>query len=441
MASLVLPDHDGQQGNYKNALNALLQRITGQSMGKTDITYDVVQHGSAYQCTTTINCLDGQQASGDMKASEKEAEQEAALQAILALEQDLKTMGYSITDRTLDVPPMLMQAVITAGIASEGQDISEALTDAAIKAIMHGVITKVVGRKLDKGDITYNFESSATAGMFHATLTLPSIPGELGTTTWQGADSPFRRDSQLDCALKALDSILTDPVGVGLDLTGMVNIRTSAEKKAKEKASKREKQAASSGPLGFGGKGGKGKGGFGKTKYASKGGCKGGFPSGAQSGAQDGWVWMGPGPPPSDQNMEGGELEQTAESYAQTLLQMNALGLPAGMLEIFSQGFNFGNMGAGGKSKGKGGKAGNGKGPRKRISDEPCTGDVVVWKEKFGMIQPHFEVSHPHASKHEGKIYVNARDVEGGELFEGQSVTFFVYDDGKGLGAEEVAGF
>ena len=51
---------------------------------------------------------------------------------------------------------------------------------------------------------------------------------------------------------KALDAILTDPLGAALDLAGAVNVRAPGEKKAKEKAAKREKYAAMFGPLGCG---------------------------------------------------------------------------------------------------------------------------------------------------------------------------------------------
>merc|ERR1719253_372559 len=113
-------------------------------------------------------------------------------------------------------------------------------------------------------------------------------------------------------------------------------------------------------------------------------------------------------------------------------------------MEIFAQGFNVGQSGGMKGAFGKGSKAKGGKASvRKRISEEIATGDVVVWREKFGFIAPHIDIDvsqHPNAAKQEGRLYVNAKDVEGGVLVEGQSVTFHVYDDGKGLGAEEVTG-
>lgn len=473
MAHIVLPDHDGQQNNYKNVLGALLQRITGKSMGKTDITFEVVEYGTEFQCTATLVCLDGQQASGELKPTYKDAEQHAALQAVLALEADLKNMGYSISERAVEIPTSVRQAAVAAGIVGEHQNVGEALTDAAIKAMLRTVVHKLLDRELEAGDLHYDFERAAAPGMYNGTLKLPNLPGVLGLTEWKGSDSPFKRDSQLDCSLKALDAILSDPLGACLDLAGSVNVRAPGEKKAKEKAAKREKYAAMFGPLGCGFKGGKGKGKIGKTLggtiFASKGGkgkggCSGKAKAGVNNsmqnamnmqsvfqagfnamqgmqgmqgqggGQNEGWVWMGPGPPPS------------APPPVANPMQNMMMNLPPGMMEIFSSGFKFGQAGsmgsngAFGKGRAKGGKSS----VRKRISEEIATGDVVVWREKFGFIAPHIDIDvsqHPNAAKQEGRLYVNAKDVEGGVLVEGQSVTFHVYDDGKGLGAEEVTGF
>lgn len=448
MTHFVLPDHDGQQNNYKNVLGALLQRITGKSMGKTDVTFDVVEYGvETFQCTTTLVCLDGQQASGELKSNPKDAEQHAALQAIMALDQDLKNMGYSISERALDIPTSVRQAAVAAGIVGQHQKVGDALTDSAIKAMLRTVVHKVLNRELEAGDLHYDFERAAVPGMHHATLKLPNLPGVLGMTEWRGSDSPFKRDSQLDCSLKALDTILSDPLGALVALApGEVNVRAPGEKKAKEKAAKREKYTAMFGPLGCGFKGGKGKGGktLGGTIFAGKAG-KSGKGKGGCGGKNFSNAMQ------NFNNKADLDLIQNAMQGGggdQNMILMNLLQNMPGMMETFSSGFNWGSnnpntKGAGckgGKARGKGGK-----GARKRISEDVFTGDVVVWKEKFGFIAPHIEVDpakHPNAAKHEGRLYVNAKDVEGGlELFEGQPVTFHIYDDGKGLGAEQVTGF
>lgn len=77
--------------------------------------------------------------------------------------------------------------------------------------------------------------------------------------------------------------------------------------------------------------------------------------------------------------------------------------------------------------------------PRKRVTTVPVSGKVVVWNKKWGWIKPEEKPSHEKASKHEGKIYVHANDLIGTDVLEkGKEVTFHIYADDNGLGAEEV---
>jgi len=63
---------------------------------------------------------------------------------------------------------------------------------------------------------------------------------------------------------------------------------------------------------------------------------------------------------------------------------------------------------------------------------------VLQWKRKFGWIEPDESLDHPEAFKNNWRIYVNVLDVSSGVLYSGARVSFFVYSDGKGLGAEDV---
>jgi len=258
-------------------LNALCQRLTGQSMSKTDITYETVRHGNQFQSTANMVCLDGQQAAGELSATEKAAEQSAAYQGIMGLEQELGALGYGLSERTLEIPASVRQAAITAGVYTTGQNIQEHMTDSAIKGMMHTILQQILDRKVEAGDFVYEYGAGATAGLHVATLQLPKIEGDLGSQTWQGTASPFKRDAQLDCVLKAMDSILTDPIfSEKIEMEGKVPIKSSSEKKQREKESKRKRQeeAIANGEMPAPSKGKKGKG-------NGKGGGKGGY------------VWMG----------------------------------------------------------------------------------------------------------------------------------------------------
>jgi len=62
----------------------------------------------------------------------------------------------------------------------------------------------------------------------------------------------------------------------------------------------------------------------------------------------------------------------------------------------------------------------------------------VEWKGKFGWVKAADTVEHEKAELRDGKLYVNAKDIVGGEeLTAGQAVEFHIYEDSSGLGAEE----
>eukprot|EP00929_Paragymnodinium_shiwhaense_P113401 TRINITY_DN81692_c0_g1_i1.p1 TRINITY_DN81692_c0_g1~~TRINITY_DN81692_c0_g1_i1.p1 ORF type:complete len:743 (-),score=165.22 TRINITY_DN81692_c0_g1_i1:106-2334(-) len=81
--------------------------------------------------------------------------------------------------------------------------------------------------------------------------------------------------------------------------------------------------------------------------------------------------------------------------------------------------------------------------PRSRIGDDKLTGTVVFWKpsSNYGWIQPDQPIVHEMASRHKGDLYIHEKDVAGGgPLRKGQKVTFYVYVDKTGLGAEVCTG-
>jgi len=75
---------------------------------------------------------------------------------------------------------------------------------------------------------------------------------------------------------------------------------------------------------------------------------------------------------------------------------------------------------------------------KKQVMKNRITGKVIEWKGKFGWITPDRPVSHPEASKNRGRIFLAQEDVELDIQGVGSKVNFFVYADGKGLGAKNV---
>merc|ERR1719272_923083 len=70
-----------------------------------------------------------------------------------------------------------------------------------------------------------------------------------------------------------------------------------------------------------------------------------------------------------------------------------------------------------------------------------CRGEVIEMSAQYGWLKVNGSVSHPLAEMHNGHIYVHKKDMATGQcLFAGDSVTFYLYADDKGLGAEACKG-
>uniref|UniRef100_A0A7S1WLG1 DRBM domain-containing protein n=1 Tax=Alexandrium catenella TaxID=2925 RepID=A0A7S1WLG1_ALECA len=78
--------------------------------------------------------------------------------------------------------------------------------------------------------------------------------------------------------------------------------------------------------------------------------------------------------------------------------------------------------------------------PRERVTEERISGEVLDWKETYGWVKPCGDIDHPAAQLRNGKVYLHQKDLVGElkALEAGARVTFHVYEDPSGLGAEEV---
>mmetsp|Transcript_53036 Transcript_53036/g.119500 ORF Transcript_53036/g.119500 Transcript_53036/m.119500 type:complete len:335 (-) Transcript_53036:77-1081(-) len=78
--------------------------------------------------------------------------------------------------------------------------------------------------------------------------------------------------------------------------------------------------------------------------------------------------------------------------------------------------------------------------PRDRIMEERITGQVLEWRDTYGWLKSDQTIDHPAAQRRGGKIYVHRRDIpgEGSSLEPNTAVSFYVYADPSGLGAEDL---
>lgn len=64
-------------------------------------------------------------------------------------------------------------------------------------------------------------------------------------------------------------------------------------------------------------------------------------------------------------------------------------------------------------------------------------GTVIGWRGSFGWVRATTPLNHPEAAKHSGKIFLHRSDVEGeSRIKNGTTVSFFLYSDESGLGAQ-----
>jgi len=66
-----------------------------------------------------------------------------------------------------------------------------------------------------------------------------------------------------------------------------------------------------------------------------------------------------------------------------------------------------------------------------------CRGEVLSMLSHYGWLKVYGQIDHPLAWKHMGRIYVQSKDIlDGQTLKEGDTVSFYLYADDVGLGAE-----
>jgi len=136
------------------------------------------------------------------------------------------------------------------------------------------------------------------------------------------------------------------------------------------------------------------------------------------------------------------EAKEAVETLDKSVIEGNARYIDVTFVGGRSTGEGEPNAKKARKGEGKGGQPKD-KGPdlpRERISEELYYGEVVVLKRTMGFIKPDMEIDHPAAGEHKGEIYVHMKDVSGDEPLEkGSRVQFYVYEDNRGLGAENVS--
>lgn len=377
--SAQVPAQSAQQSDPKTQVNQFCQKKTGRTIGKTDITYNTVKHGNVFQSTITLGCLGGVAFVGELVGTAKDAEKMAAAQVVKHYAAEIAQLNAE--PKTKNKRPAAAlggTGILQPGPPEKSQKVDADQTPSGPqppKKEIHEICMKIAKRQLSKTDLVYN--TGAVAGGFQSTLQLSCLPGVYGQNLFTGTVCPNKKEAEISVATIAVSTLRADAEMAEI-IDKPKEVKTKGKGKGKSK---------------------------GKSKDKGEGGEKG--------GGKGGGTWDGP-----SFDFGGGMDPMMA-----MMTMMLAGGFDAG----------GGGRGAGGKKK-KSTEAGE----RKRVSTAKVSGTVEEWKGKFGWIKPAAPFEHEKAKQNRGKIYLSMKDVPSGkEMKAGTSISFHVYADNSGLGAED----
>eukprot|EP00929_Paragymnodinium_shiwhaense_P054027 TRINITY_DN27081_c0_g1_i1.p1 TRINITY_DN27081_c0_g1~~TRINITY_DN27081_c0_g1_i1.p1 ORF type:complete len:337 (+),score=99.45 TRINITY_DN27081_c0_g1_i1:96-1106(+) len=212
MANLFAPDKDP-----KTKLNTFCQKFTGRMIAKGDVAYTCgkVQGTNSFQGTVQLMCIEGQPVfAGELKIDKKDAEQDAARQALLAFDDEIQKIianpqagGKKKNNNK--------RAASAAPPGEPGAQVPKIEQVQTPKMELNMVLMRLTKRTLTKNDS--NFETgrspygSPQSPLFSCNLTLPCLPEPWCSKVWSGNPTSNQKDAEHSAASVALEEIKGDP--------------------------------------------------------------------------------------------------------------------------------------------------------------------------------------------------------------------------------------
>lgn len=167
------------QTNPKSELVTFLQRKIGRALTKGDTVYESQQNGECWQCTLKLPCHQGEEFAGELAASEKDAQQSAAAQALALYAAEIAALPPPAPKKKAKKPAqpnaMVMQGALNIGLgggaATPAQEAENCKTQLMQQMQTH------CGRAMTKTDLIYESVKIGDAG-FQATLRLACCGGQ-----------------------------------------------------------------------------------------------------------------------------------------------------------------------------------------------------------------------------------------------------------------------
>lgn len=188
----------GGEESPKHVLQVVLQKFLTKALQKGEIQFDTneVENGS-YQCTLTLLCCDGKTFTGEVCSDRKQAEDNAANQAVEFYKPQVGDLIFNKRSSSASGEPAAKRARMDASDK---------------KNVLLEIVTRIKQNTLAKGDMQYDTSKVATdAGevKHQCTLTISVLPGYEGVEfTGQTAENP--KDAEQSAAQEALNIIEKD---------------------------------------------------------------------------------------------------------------------------------------------------------------------------------------------------------------------------------------
>lgn len=203
LAAALAPNADP-----KTALNTFCQRYCKRAISKTDIVYTSNRIDQVYQAVVRLNCLDGIEFAGEVGSTQKDAEKNAAKQALLNYSAELETLQPSSKNNKKRKAPT--EFVINSAPAPVTPGPTAPIDPATqnAKVALNTGLMRILHRTLAKEDVQYN--TLQTALGFQCTISLPSLPGEWASYAWAGEVANKKKDAEEHAARHAVEALRAD---------------------------------------------------------------------------------------------------------------------------------------------------------------------------------------------------------------------------------------
>eukprot|EP00929_Paragymnodinium_shiwhaense_P116261 TRINITY_DN8564_c0_g1_i2.p1 TRINITY_DN8564_c0_g1~~TRINITY_DN8564_c0_g1_i2.p1 ORF type:complete len:254 (-),score=71.25 TRINITY_DN8564_c0_g1_i2:246-1007(-) len=203
--------HPGH-GDHKTILNRFCQKYCAKAIGKGEVVYTTqrCQGTDMYQAVVKLNCIDdGPEFAGELAGSKKEAEQNAAAQALDAYADEVEKLNSQVKKKKRKSHEIETATDLSELPMHKLLKVQESISKASHKSLFIEFCTKVLGRLMAKDDFTFMVlcDDLGANRKYTCTLSCPSLPEPFTSDEWQGETCSSIKAAEHSAALAALNAM------------------------------------------------------------------------------------------------------------------------------------------------------------------------------------------------------------------------------------------